>query len=106
MQSSSNESLLAYGPSHWAALSILAIAAAVLIVRGRQIRGTPLERRFSRQLGAGLLLINLGLQTYAMLPHVWTVGESLPVQLCDLTWMAGVIALWTGRSWGFGLVYD
>ena len=105
VQSSSNESFLAYGPSHWAALSMLAIAAAVLIVRGRQIRGTPLERRFSRQLGAGLLLINLGLQTYAMLPHVWTVGESLPFQLCDLAWMAAVIALWTGRRWACGFVY-
>jgi hypothetical integral membrane protein (TIGR02206 family) len=52
-----------------------------------------------------MLATDLGFQVYSMLPHNWDVKHSLPLELCDLAWMAAVIGLWTRAAWACRLVY-
>ncbi len=94
-----------YGSSHWIVLALFAVAGVVLVIHGRRTRDTSLDRRSRRVFAGVLLLVQLSLQVYSMLPRHWDLGRSLPFQLCDLAWMIAVYALWTGRPWAFGLLY-
>ncbi len=94
-----------YGSSHWTVLLLFAIAAVVLVIHGRRTRGSSLDRKTRRVFAAVLLIVQLSLQVYSMLPGQWDLGLSLPFQLCDLAWMVAVHALWTGRPWAYGLLY-
>src|SRR5205085_885108 len=44
-------------------------------------------------------------QVYVLLPWMWNVSYSLPLQLCDLAWITAVYALWTRRRWAHALLY-
>jgi hypothetical integral membrane protein (TIGR02206 family) len=45
------------------------------------------------------------LQVLQLLPDDYDVDTSLPLQLCDLSWMLAVVALWTGRARAATLLY-
>lgn len=87
-----------YGASHFAALAVFALGALVLVWLGRRQRGTPAAASFSRAFALLNLLMLVPLQLYAMAPGNWDIAGSLPLQLCDLAWIASAIALWT-RGW-------
>lgn len=96
---------MVYGPSHWAVLGVIAVGAVALVFLGRAHRGTRAGRWFA----CGLAVL-LGGWAVAMLvrdatAETWNPGAGLPLHLCDLAWMAAVVALWTRRWWAFGLVY-
>src|SRR4051812_22028234 len=94
----------AYGPSHWAALGLFTIGCAGLIMLGRG--QTHAEAKgFSRAFSLAIAYVVIGVQTYTVLPGHWSLGGSLPLQLCDLAWIVAVPTLWTmNRRW-FALAY-
>ncbi len=94
-----------YGPSHTWVLAIFALLAVAAVLIGRRQRQGSSARRTCASVGALLLVVQLALQVYSMLPQHWDVGSSLPFQLCDLAWMLAVYALWTQRPWACGLLY-
>jgi hypothetical integral membrane protein (TIGR02206 family) len=95
----------AYGPSHVTVLVVLVAVAAGLVLMGRRLRGGPLEPLLSRTLALILLTTNLGFQVYSMLPRNWAIEHSLPLELCDLAWMAAVIGLSFRSCWACWLAY-
>jgi hypothetical integral membrane protein (TIGR02206 family) len=113
----------AYGPSHWAALGLFAIGSVGLVLLGRAQRtaagprtasasGTASELRrgaeargFSKAYALAIAYVMIGTQLHALLPGQWRLGGSLPLQLCDLAWLAAVAALWTLGRRAFALTY-
>jgi hypothetical integral membrane protein (TIGR02206 family) len=96
---------LAYGASHWAAIAVLAVGAAVLVAWGRRHRDTATATRVSRVLALAIVVVVVPFQIYVLLPGQWNPRTSLPLQLCDLAWMAAAYALWSRRRWAFALTY-
>jgi hypothetical integral membrane protein (TIGR02206 family) len=45
------------------------------------------------------------MQVLQLLPGDYDVGTSLPLQLCDLAWVAAIVALWTRHPAATALVY-
>lgn len=95
----------AYGPSHLAVLALFAAAAAALVALGRRLRGTPRERTARRLFAAILVVLVAPWQIWTLLPQNWHLATSLPLELCDLAWLAGIVALATRKPWAFGLLY-
>ena len=91
----------AYGLSHWVVLGLFAAGAAAVVVLGRK---RP-SRRFSRVFAAIVLLLQVGIHAYLMLPPRWNVQHSLPLQLSDLAGPVAAYALWSQRRWAFALTY-
>ncbi len=96
---------VAFGLSHRMVIAVLVVVAAALVVLGRRYRGTPIERWCSRTLAlvsAGFLI---PVELYRLLLGHGAIKYSLPLQLCDLTAMAAVWALWSYSSTAFALTY-
>jgi len=94
-----------YGPSHLAALMLFVLGVIVAVSLGRRQRGTDEALRFSRMFALAIPVITVPLQILQFTPGDWDLDTSLPLQLCDLAWMAAVYALWTYRPWAVGLTY-
>ncbi len=90
------ETLVAYGPAHVAALAVIAAAAvvAVWVVCARASAvGSRAVPRVCRAL-AGLMLVNMLFeQCYRVVTGRWSLAESLPLHLCDLSVFAAIAAL-------------
>lgn len=65
---------------------------------GRRHAGTQAEVRFCRAFAVIILCFTVPMQILQFLPGDYRLGTSLPLQLCDLAWIAAVLALWT-RHW-------
>jgi len=93
-----------WGTSHIAALTIIAALSMAAVV---VVRRSSSERR--RQLSRGFAILLLGthvpVQIWRMMPPEWDPEYSLPLQLCDLAWMASAWAIWSGSSLPSALVY-
>ncbi|WP_026877396.1 TIGR02206 family membrane protein [Jiangella gansuensis] len=94
-----------YGTSHQVVSAVLVALAAWLVVRGRTRRDTPAADRLSKAFAVVFLAVTLPLQVYFNLPARFDVGLSLPIQLCDLAWLAAIHALFTHRRWSVALTY-
>ncbi len=94
-----------YGPSHLAALVVFGAGAVAVVAIGRRHRDSGAARRFSRSWALAIPVFAVPLQMLQFLPSDWDFDTSLPLQLCDLAWMAAVWALWTHRPWAIGLTY-
>lgn len=99
------ETFTPYGPSHVAVLVVLAALAWWLVRRGHAARGTRAADRLSAGFAVVFLALTLPLQVYFNLPGRFDLGLSLPIQLCDLAWLAAVHALLTRRRWSAALTY-
>lgn len=95
----------AFGPSHIGALVVFVVGIVAVIWIGRRHRGTPAEGRFRAGFAIAIPIFTIPLQILQFLPPDWNFDTSLPLQLCDLAWIAGVIALWTRWRWAVALVY-
>jgi hypothetical integral membrane protein (TIGR02206 family) len=73
-------------------------------IRGAQ-RGGPAGRRTSRVLAVLLCCVAVPGQAYQLTPGDFDLASSLPLQLCDLAWVAAVWALWTRRRLAVALTY-
>ncbi|SEF08211.1 hypothetical protein [Jiangella alba] len=87
-----------YGPSHVTVLVVWAALAWWLVRRGRAARGTRAAERLSAGFAVVFLALTLPLQVYFNLPGRFGVGLSLPIQLCDLAWLAATRSSPTPRS--------
>ncbi len=81
---------VAYGPSHLAAIAVLAAGIVAFLVFGRW---TP--RRFDRAFAVAIVVIAVPMQLLQFTRAEWDLQTSLPLQLCDWGWLAAAIALWT-----------
>ncbi|WP_199701399.1 YwaF family protein [Jiangella rhizosphaerae] len=88
-----------------AVLVVLAALAWWLVRRGRAARGTRAADRLATGFAVVFLALTLPLQVYFNLPGRFDVGLSLPIQLCDLAWLAAIHALLTRRRWSAALTY-
>lgn len=95
----------AYGTSHQAMLVLLVVGAVVLVWFGRAHRGTQTGRRSDKVLAIAILAFTVPLQVHYLTPGQWDLDRSIPLQLCDLAWMAAAYALWTHRWWAASLTF-
>ncbi|WP_033438602.1 YwaF family protein [Saccharothrix sp. NRRL B-16314] len=91
----------AYGTSHWVVLVLFAVGVAAVVAIGRR---RP-SRRFSRWFAGVVLVLEVAIHAYLMLPPRWDVQHSLPLQLSDLAGPVAAYALWSQRRWAFALTY-
>ena len=95
----------AFTPEHLAlVVGFLLMCVAVAAV-GRSHRGTDRELRFRRGFALLIPCFTLPMQVLQLLPGDYDVGTSLPLQLCDLAWLAAIVALWTRHPAATALVY-
>ncbi|MCZ6654419.1 MAG: TIGR02206 family membrane protein [Planctomycetota bacterium] len=91
-----SETLVAYGPAHMAALAVIAAAAVVaagVVGARRRAPGSRVVRRVCRTLAAVLLVNMIFEQCYRVATGQWSLAESLPLHLCDLSVFAAITAL-------------
>lgn len=80
---------------HLGLLGILLVGAVLLGRLGLRWRDGAGEERFRRVFAVAIPVFTVPMQVLQLLPDDFTMGTSLPLQLCDLAWMVAVYALWT-----------
>lgn len=95
----------AFGSEHFVLLGLFALGCAGFAVLGRRLRGHRFEERFRRAFAVAIPVFTLPLQVLQLLPGDFTLGTSLPLQVCDLAWMLATYALFTGSLRGSQLLY-
>ncbi|MBW8712270.1 MAG: TIGR02206 family membrane protein, partial [Mycobacterium sp.] len=92
----------AYGPSHVVVLGIFAVGAAALVWIGR--RQTESQARgLGRVLGVLIAAAFSVALIYKLVQP--SIGNSVPLQLCDVAELIAAYALWSQRHWAFALTY-
>ena len=92
-----------YGAAHLVMIAVFVAGVPLAALLGRRDRRTD-GRVAGRALALLLLVATVPLQLYDALTR-FELGVSLPLHLCDLTWPAAAIALWTRQRWAVGLTY-
>ena len=90
-----------------ALLLVLLVAGAVALGRRgalRRTRGDD-DRRFRRGFALVIPIFTVPFQVLQLLPADFTWGTSLPLQVCDLSWIVAVVALWTRHRLALALLY-
>ena len=87
---------------HFGLMAFFVVVFAALVVFGRR-HGD--DERFRRGFAVLMLVVCIPLQALQLLPSDFTLGTSLPLQYCDLTWMVAVVALWTRTWWAVALTF-
>ncbi|MGY2874134.1 putative integral membrane protein (TIGR02206 family) [Marmoricola sp. URHA0025 HA25] len=95
----------AFTPEHWALLALLVAGAVALGRVGAGHRGSPTEERFRRRFALLIPVFTVPFQVLQLLPGDFTLGTSLPLQVCDLSWMVAVWGLWTRDPRAVALLY-
>lgn len=94
-----------FGTSHLVMLAVFVLGIWPAVALGRRVRGTPGEVRVSRIYAALIPCLTIPLQVIDFLPGNYDLQTTLPLQLCDLAWVAAVVALWTHRPTPVALTY-
>jgi len=94
-----------YGASHWAAIALLAVGAALLTIWGRRHRDTKTAVVVSRAFALAIVVVVVLSQIQLVLYRQWDLQSSVPLHLCDLAGAAAAYALWSHRRWAFALTY-
>ena len=89
--SNASQTLVAYGPAHVAALAVIAAVAVVVVAKVWAPRRAA--RGVCRALAAVLLVNVIFEQCYTAATGRWSLAESLPLHLCDLSVFAAIVAL-------------
>jgi hypothetical integral membrane protein (TIGR02206 family) len=92
----------AYGPSHWAVLTLFVVGAGLLVWLGRT-QDERQARILGRSLGGVTATIYVAMLVYTLIPP--TLERSVPLRLTDLATVTGAYALWSRRQWAFELTY-
>ncbi len=99
---SAQQQFTAYGPSHWAAITVFVVGAALLIWLGR--RQSPAQaRRFGRIVGAITAATYAAIAVYALIPP--SLDRSVPLHMTDIATVVAACAWWSQRQWAFVLTY-
>jgi hypothetical integral membrane protein (TIGR02206 family) len=95
----------AFTPEHLFLLGLLLAGAVTAgLVGSRQRRG-PDPVRFRRTFAILIPVFTVPMQVLQLLPGDFDLGTSLPLQVCDLSWMVAVWALWTRDQRAVALLY-
>ena len=94
---------------HLVPLALLVVAAVVLCVAARRAPGRWIDA-VAAIIALVLVIAELSWQPYVIANHAWSVGASLPIQLCDVGgFVAAVALLWrqlllveVAYFWGLG----
>jgi hypothetical integral membrane protein (TIGR02206 family) len=93
---------------HLTLLVIFVLGAVALVVLGRAQRG-PAASRPARTTGRVLAVlvccVTIPSQAFQLTPGDFDLATSLPLQLCDLAWVAAAWGLWTHRRLAVALTY-
>ena len=95
----------AFTAEHLGLVTGFLVVAVALVLLGRAHRGTPFEDRFRRGFALLIPCFTVPLQVLQLTPGEYDVSTSLPFQLCDLAWVAAMVALWTRHWAATALVY-
>jgi hypothetical integral membrane protein (TIGR02206 family) len=86
----------AFSGQHWLLLGLFAVGVVLVARWGHSHRGTQREIPARRSFAVLIAAIALTMQVYYQLePGGFDLGESLPVQLCDVATVTAVVALWS-----------
>lgn len=91
-----------FSGQHFGLMAFFVVVFVALVVYGRK-HGD--DERFRRGFAVLMLCVCIPLQLLQLLPDDFTLGTSLPLQYCDLTWMVAVVALWTRTWWAVALTF-
>lgn len=94
-----------FTPEHYGLLALLVVGAVALAVLGVRHRSGGGDLRFRRSFAVLIPLFTVPMQVLQLLPGDFTFGTSLPLQVCDLSWMVAVYALWTRNELASALLY-
>lgn len=94
-----------YSGEHFLLLVIFLAGCVAAGLVGRRLRGTEGEAGFRRGFALVILLFTLPLQVNLMRPGQFDVDTSLPLQLCDLSWMLAAFALFTRHERAAQVLY-
>jgi hypothetical integral membrane protein (TIGR02206 family) len=95
----------AFSLEHLGLVTGFLIIAVGLTYAGRAHRGTPSEVRFRRGFALLIPCFTVPMQVLQLMPADYDLSTSLPMQLCDLAWVAAFLALWTRHWAATALVY-
>lgn len=95
----------AFTPEHALLLVILLVGAVLLGLVGRRQRVAGDAVRFRRSFAALIPVFTIPFQVLQLLPDDFDLGTSLPLQVCDLSWIVAVYALWTRDGRAISLLY-
>jgi hypothetical integral membrane protein (TIGR02206 family) len=105
MAAASDTRFEAFTLEHFVLIAGFLVVCLAVVALGRSHRGTPAEVRFRRGYALLIPCFTVPMQVLQLLPGDYDVGTSLPLQLCDLAWIAAIIALWTRHWAATALVY-
>jgi hypothetical integral membrane protein (TIGR02206 family) len=94
-----------YGASHAVAAAVGLVGAVGVVALGRRLRGRPEEQRARRGFALLILVFTIPLQVRQWLPGEFDLATSIPLQVCDLSWLVAVHALWTRSRRTSALLY-
>jgi hypothetical integral membrane protein (TIGR02206 family) len=94
-----------FSGQHFALLALFAVGAVGLVLLGRRQRGESSSVLTRRVLAVGVACAAVPNQLRVLTPGEFSPGSSLPMELCDLAWMAAMWALWTRGSLPTALTY-
>ena len=95
----------AFTLEHLGLLGLLVVGAIVIGWVGRQQRQRGDDRDFRRAFAIVIPVFTVPFQVLQLMPGDFTMGTSLPLQICDLSWMLAVYALWTRNGLAVALLY-
>lgn len=96
---------VAFGLEHGMLLALFAAGVIGFAVLGRALRETDRGISFARGYAILIPAVTVPMQVLQLLPGDFTLGTSLPIQICDLSWMVAVYALWTRSPRATALLY-
>jgi hypothetical integral membrane protein (TIGR02206 family) len=94
-----------FGGQHVALLGLFVVGAVGVVLLGRAQRGRSSARLTSRTLAVLVPCATVPSQLFQLTPGDFDLGTSLPLQLCDLAWVAAVWGLWSHRPLPVALTY-
>lgn len=94
-----------FSAQHFAILALFVAGVVAFAALGVHLRGTEAGTRFTRVLAVTIPVFTVPFQIVQLLPGDFGLGTSLPLQICDLSWMVAVYALWTRRPRAVALLY-
>lgn len=95
----------AFGDEHQLLIGVFLLGCVGFGLLAHRVRDTPAEPRIRRALALVLPVFCLPLQVLQLLPGDFTLGTSLPLQVCDLGWMLATYALLTNSARAGQLLY-
>jgi hypothetical integral membrane protein (TIGR02206 family) len=96
----------AFTPEHGGlVLGFLAVCVGLAVLGRHHRRDAVAELRFRRAFALVIPCFTVPMQVLQLLPGDYDIGTSLPLQLCDLAWIAAIVALWTKHWLATALVY-